>query len=253
MKNIINVIIIDDEESYASSLEILLKKNFPKINVIGSSYSVKDGVNLLSLTKPDLVFLDINMPDGSGFDLLERIKEKSFEVIFTTSFSEFAFRAFEVAALHYLMKPMTLEKLTEAMERYEKMQGKDDFDEKLRILKESLLEKPQKILLPLSDGQTVFNISDIVRCEAEGSYSRVFFNNNTKELICKPLQNLDRLLNELDFVRIHNSHLVNLRYVKKYVPGKSATVQLSDKTELPISQSQKPDFSLRLKKYAKTM
>jgi two-component system LytT family response regulator len=251
MNDRIDAVIIDDEENFSSSLEILLRKNFPKINIVGEANSVKNGVALINKTKPKLIFLDINLPDGAGFDILEQTDYKSYSIIFTTSFSEFALRAFEFSAIHYLMKPMTIEKLREAIDRYEKTHDKDFIEEKLKILKESLIDRPKRILLPTIDGIGVFNVSDIIRCEADNNYSIVYFNNKQKLVLSKPLQYLDKMLIELDFVRTHSKHLVNLRYVKKFGNGRKSFVQLTDNTELPISQTQKIEFAERLKLFAK--
>lgn len=251
MSDIINTVIIDDEQNFIYSLEILLKKNFPNINIIGKASTVAEAESLLKLANPVLVFLDINLPDGTAFDLLEKLPNHNFEIIFTTAYTEFAFKAFEFSALHYLMKPMTIEKLQEAIERFLKIRNSENLDEKLLVLKESLVKKPQKILLPSSDGISVFNISDILRCEADNNYAFVYFINKQKILVSKPLQSLDKILNDLDFVRIHSKHLINLRYVKKYVTGRKPYVILTDNTELPISQTQKSEFADRLKQFAK--
>jgi two-component system LytT family response regulator len=133
--NNVKAVIIDDEENFTSSLEILIKKNFPNIIISGTATNVKDGVALINKTMPNLVFLDIHLPDGNGFDLLETTKFNSYEVIFTTSFSEYAVRAFEVSAVHYLLKPIELPKLKEAINRFNSKIDNDKFDEKLRILK----------------------------------------------------------------------------------------------------------------------
>ncbi len=252
MNEKINAIIIDDEENFTAALEILLRKHFPKINIVGNAISVASGVAMITTYKPKLVFLDINLPDGLGFDILSKTSELSYEIIFTTAYNEFALRAFEVSALHYLMKPITVEKLRDAIERYEKAHEKDYFDEKLKILKESLVDKPQRILLPTSDGMSVFNIADIVRCEADSNYSFVHFNTKHKVHLSKPLQYLDKILNELDFVRIHHKHLVNLRYMKKYKSGRKPYILLSDNTELPISETYSTAFAEHLKHFAKS-
>lgn len=253
MNNAIKTVIIDDEENFSSSMEIILKKSFPKMSVLGKATTVKDGIALVNKTMPDLVFLDINLPDGTGFDLLEKTTFNGFETVFTTSYSEYAVRAFEVSAIHYLLKPIDQTKLKEAVDRFVSKADNERLDEKLRILKESLLDKPQKILLPTSEGQNIFNISEIVRCEADGSYSNVFFNNGEKLMISKPLQHLQKILIDLDFVRIHNKHLVNMKFVKKYVSGKAPKLILTDETELQISQHQKSDFADKLKSYVKSL
>lgn len=251
--NQIKAVIIDDEDNFISSLEILLRKHFPKVNIIGTATSVKEAITLIRKTTPNLVFLDINLPDGSGFDILEKTDNQSYEIIFTTSFSEFALRAFEFSALHYLMKPMTVEKLKEAMDRYEKVHDKDNFDDKLRILKESLLDRPQKILIPTSDGQNIFNISDIVRCEADDTYSTIYFKNGKNILLSKTLKSWQLILNDLGFARIHSKHLINLCYVQKYKGGRDPYVVLTDETKLDISPTYKTEFAARLKNFVKTL
>ncbi len=253
MSEQIKAVIIDDEENFSSALEIQIRKQFPNLIVVGTAKTIKEGIQLINRTMPDLVFLDINFPEGNGFEIIESTKFTRYEVIFTTSFSEYAVRAFEVSAIHYLLKPIDQVKLKEAINRFNLKTDNDKFDEKLRILKESLQDRPQKILLPTSDGQNIFNISEIIRCEADSSYSTVFFNNGNKLLIAKPLQHLHKILVELDFARIHSKHLVNLKYVKKYVAGRIPHLILTDGTDLQISQHQKSDFADKLKKYVKSV
>lgn len=251
MEKTINAVIIDDDENFIASLVILLGNNFENVKIVGIAYSVEKAISLINGSNPDLIFLDINLPDGTGFDILEQTNHKEYETIFTTSFSEHAIKAFEFSALHYLLKPLDEMKLQEAIGRYSKLHEKDLLDEKLQILKESLMEKPQRILLPSSAGLCVHNISEIVRCEADNNYSHVFFNNNKIIMLSKPLQQLDKMLNGLDFVRIHSKHLINLRYVAKYHRGMTPSVMLTDKTDLPITQTYKTEFIERLKNFAK--
>lgn len=249
----INAIIVDDEENFSNSLEILLRKNFPKVNIIGYVSTVKDAVKLIKKSSPTLVFLDINLPDGTGFDILDQTDTKSYDIIFTTAYSQYAVRAFEFAALHFLLKPISLASLKEALERYSKAHDKDFLDVKLRILKESLVDKPEKILFPTQEGINVFNIFDIVRCEADDNYAKVYFNNGKSQLITKPLLSLKKILNELGFVRIHSKHLINLRYVKKYLNNRNPSVLLSDETELPLTPTYKQEFVERLHQFAKSL
>ena len=253
MSDIINAVIIDDEENFITSLEILINKNFPNINIIGKATNINDSVALLKLTNPKLVFLDINLPDGTAFDILEQLDQKDFEIIFTTASSEYAFRAFEFSAIHYLLKPMTVDKLKEAMDRYFKVQNANVSDDNLSVLKDSLFNnKTQKILLSSIEGMSLYNISDIIRCESDNNYTKIFFVKKDKILVSKPLLSFNKLLKNFDFVRIHNQHLINLRYVKKYLTGRKSSVLLLDGTELPVSQSHKNEFLDRLKLYANT-
>jgi two-component system LytT family response regulator len=251
MNNLIKAVIIDDEENFIASLEILLKKHFKQILIIGKAGTIEDGLSLINQNMPDLVFLDIHLPDGNGFDLINYSKYKNFDVIFTTSFSEYAVRAFEVSAIHYILKPIELKKLEEAIDRFEKKIDNENLDEKLRLLKESLLEKPQKILLPTSEGNCIYNIGEIIRCEAESSYSTVYFLNGEKVMISKPLQSLHKILSELDFVRIHAKFLINLKFVKRYVIANSPKVVMVDNAEFPISHNQKKLFVDKMRNYVK--
>lgn len=250
MKKKIKAVIVDDEISFVSSLEILLKMNFADVQIVANADSVKSAVEMINEHKPDLVFLDINLPDGDGFDVLQQTNKEAFKTIFTTSMSGYAIKAFDFAALHYLVKPLKLDKLQEAMGRYNDIHNNNDFDTKLRILKESLPGKPEKIFLPLSNGMVAFNLSDIVRCQAEDNCCMVYLNNGKHELITRPLQSLHTALNDLDFVRIHSKHLINLRYIKQYKSGRQPCIILSDDTELPISQTYRNEVSLMLKQYA---
>lgn len=252
MNSKIRAIIIDDEDTFVSSLSILLNKNFADITIVDKAYDVKSAIISIKKHNPDLIFLDINLPDGTGFDLLEKLDQRNFEIIFTTSFSDYAIRAFEFAALHYLTKPIELPRLKDALDRFVKIKSHEFLDEKLSILKQSLSDKPNKILLPSANGSEVYNLADIVRFEAESNYSKVYFNNNKSVLISKSLGTFCQMLVDMDFVRIHNSHLINLRYVSRFVNGKNAKVVLTNELELAISQSQKNIFIDKLKLYAKS-
>ena len=252
MNNKINAIIIDDEETYISSLSVMLKMEFPQINIIDKCFNVESAIKSIKKHKPELIFLDIILPDGTGFDLLEKLDNRNFDIIFTTSHSEFAVRAFEFSALHYLTKPIEIEKLKIAIDRFSKTQIKENFDERIKILKESFMDKPQKILLPSLEGLNVYNISDIIRCEADGNHTKVFIVNMKPINISKSLSNISKLLVDLDFARIHKSDLINLRYVKRFISKKSAKVVLINDDELIVSQNQREAFTEKLKSYAKS-
>jgi two-component system LytT family response regulator len=193
------------------------------------------------------------LPDGSGFDILEKTLFTGFEVIFQTSFNEYAVQAFEFSALHYLLKPINFDKLKRALDRYKTYKTYDNLDNKLRILKESIsTEKPNNILLQSGEGLTMYNINEIVRCMADANYTKIFFNNGENILISKNLQNFDTMLSGSNFVRVHNSHLVNLKYVKKFIRGKHAYIVLADGNEIPISEQKKDEFKEQLSHFAKS-
>jgi len=248
-----NAIIVDDEQNFVSALELLIKMNYQNVKILAVANNVAEGILMIDTHNPNLVFLDINLPDGLGFDIIENTTFNDYEVIFTTSYNEYAVRGFEVSALHYLLKPIEEGKLYEAISRFQEKTYKDIFEQKMRILKDSLNNDPQKIMLQTGNGYQIFNISDIVRCEADHGYSRVYFNDGTKLHITRTLQNMQNTLNELNFVRVHNAHLINLRYVSKYVSGRNPEIIMNDGKNIPISQTHKVEFAERLNNYVKSV
>lgn len=247
----ISAVIIEDNESQLRELELLLNVSHPEITCKGSAGDVKSGIELINKQKPDLVFLDIDLPGGTGFDIIENTKVNHYKVIFTTVHQKYAVRAFELSALHYLIKPIKAEKPKEAINRYPDTQD-DDFVQKLQILKESLQERPQKIMLPTDDGRIFVNIADIVRFEAYEGYARVFFNDGRKNmLISKTLNELNNLLTDMDYARPHNSHLVNLKYIEKYRTRGNGSVLMKDDTEISITQTYRSSFKQAIENFAR--
>ena len=163
MKKLINTIIVDDEKKSIFSLEMLLEKYCPEINIIGTAESVKQAIESINILKPDLVFLDITMPDGDGFDVLENVNFIDFEVIFVTAFNQYALKAFEFSAIHYLLKPVNYTELQKAVKRFENLKSKDVFNEKIQVLRDSLNNKHKKIILPSFDGLEIINLDEIIR------------------------------------------------------------------------------------------
>lgn len=252
--NDIKVVIVEDEPNEQSALVSLLSKHFPNLTIAGSASTVKDSIILINKTKPDLVFLDMSLPDGNGFEILEQTSYTGYEIIILSSYSDYAVKAFEFSALHYLLKPITLEKLRQGIDKYKDNKTFVNLDDKLRILKESISsDRPNSILLPTGDGLTMYNISEIVHCMADASYTKVFFNNGETIIVSKNLQNFDSILSGSNFVRVHNSHLINLKYVKKYVRGKQAYVILTDGNEIPVAEHRKDNFKEHLNLFAKTL
>jgi two-component system LytT family response regulator len=252
MNNILNkvkVIIIDDELSFVSSLEIIINANFPEFEIVGKGYSMKQGVDLILQLSPDLVFLDVNLPDGNGFDVLNETKSVSFEVIFASAFSEYAFLAFEFSALHYITKPLQLDKLKDAIDRFSKKITLTDFDSKIQVLKEGLEAKPKRIVLPTLDGQNIFYIEDIVKCESDNHYITIYFSDNKKVHILYSLQKLISILLNYDFVRIHNQYLVNMNYIQRVDIGLNSFVTMKDNVKLPISRNSKNEFQRKFSNF----
>lgn len=234
----ITTIIIDDEKYSCENIRAELLTFSDSINIVGEAYSVASAVPLIEQLRPDLIFLDINLGDGMGFDVLEKIKHRQFKLVFVTAYDQYAIRAFKFNALDYLLKPLNKLELNRVMEKIISEQSKQSIriDELLKNLRE---KKPKKIVIPSQEGYTLYEIDEIVRCQSDGNYTLIFLTNGQKILSSKTLKFFDDLLISMDFERIHNSHLVNMNHVKKYINLEGGVLKMSDESEIPISQRKK--------------
>ena len=246
----LQTLIVDDEKRGRELLRMVLATHCPEVKVIGEASNIKEAHNLIIATDPDLVFLDIEMPGGTGFDLLTKFDEINFEVIFVTAFDKYAIKAIKFSAMDYLLKPVDEEELVKAIKRVEENQNKKSNKDRVSNLI-SNVRKPndnQKIGLTSSDGLEFIEIKNILRCEADGKYTSVFLHDGKKLLVSKNLKEFEDLLTENNFFRIHHSHLVNLDYIKKYQSGRGGYVVMSDGSTITVSQRKKEDFLSSLKK-----
>lgn len=250
MDGMTKVVLVDDDKTSILTLRTLLTTNFPNMDIVGTAYSVNEAVPLIDKVKPELVFLDINMPDGEGFDVIERVTFKEFRVIFITAFDKYAVRAFEFSALHYLVKPITNEMLESAINRFRDLKV-EEINNRLTVLRDNLRTKNEKIIIPSTDGLNVVKLGDIVRLEASDVYTLFYMTNGQRFVASKPLNNYEKILEDLPFSRIHSKHLINLMYIKRYVKGKGGSVILEDNTEVEVSVRKKADFIEKLKNYAR--
>ncbi|MCD4696260.1 MAG: response regulator transcription factor [Bacteroidales bacterium] len=248
----IKTVIIDDEENCLSALELLIEKHCPELVLVNKANSVETGVKAIEESEPDLVFLDIRMPDGDGFSVLDKAKERKFEVIFTTAHEEYAIRAFEFSAIHYLLKPIDKAALIEAVERLNNHNRKViDVNQRLDILKENFNENHNRIMLPSMEGFSIYKIEDIIRCEAEGSYTNVYLINESKPvLVSNPIGNYEKLLIGLNFCRVHNKHLVNLKHVTGFHKAYGGFLVMQDGTEVKVADRKKNYLLEKLKNLA---
>jgi len=252
MSNLIQAIIVDDEDNSLEALAILLQKYCPDVQIIGSAQTVASAIELIDNVKPELVFLDIALPDGQGFEVLEEVGYTGFEVIFTTAYDQYALKAFDFSALDYLLKPISAEKLQQAVERFEKIRKDENYVDRVSVLKDSLANHNERIILSSMDGFDVYKISDIVRCEANGSYTTFYIKGGVRIITSKTLNNFERLLADLSFVRVHSKHLINLEYVKKYISGRGGYIVFEDGTQVDVSERKKKEFIMRMKGHART-
>ncbi len=235
----LRAIIIDDEEKSRKLLKSLLNLLPHEIDIIAEADDVESGISTIKKNKPDLVFLDIHLRTGLGFDILERITEKNFKVIFTTAYDQYAIRAFRISAIDYLLKPIDPELLNEALDRAQKTHLSDNkFDEKLKIARNK--DKTfNRLALCTSEGIHFVNTKDIVYCKGEGSYTRFFLNNDKSVIISKGIKEYDELLNPQGFYRVHQSFLVNINQIDQFLKEDGGTLLMKSGVKIIVSRRKK--------------
>jgi len=246
-------VIIEDEKSNLQTLTYLLDKNFPSIELLGSATTVKGGVQLIEKAMPQLVFLDISLPDGTGFEVLEKTSFKNFKVIFTTALDSFALRAFEFSALHYILKPVTYEELKNAIERYYSLKTDILIEDKVNVYKQNIQNNFQKIIIPSIEGFSMIMLDDVIRLEADDAYTIFVLKTKQRLIASKPLNSFEKILSDLPFSRVHNKHLINLKFVNRYLKGKGGYVIMENGDEIEVSVRRKVDFLLAMKNYARAV
>lgn len=247
----INTVIIDDEELSRTVLNNLITKYCPQLTVVGLASSASTGLALINKASPDLVFLDIEMPGGSGFDLLKKIVDKNFALIFTTAYDQYALKAFKFCAVDYLLKPIDIEELMEATKKVENVKVNSGFKESIKNLLENYNapnSKTNKIALPTLNGLEFVEIKDIIRCEADGKYTNCFLSSGKKLYSSKGLKDFEEQLSSYNFCRIHHAHLVNLDHIKNYFKGDGGYVLMSNGDNVMVSKRKKEDFLKQLNK-----
>ncbi|HYG15500.1 MAG TPA: LytTR family DNA-binding domain-containing protein [Bacteroidia bacterium] len=238
----INAVIIDDEEISRKTLANILNEYFPDIKLCGTACTVEEGISAIRKYTPRLVFLDIAMPDGDGFEVLENTRDIPCKTIFITAYHNYAIRAFEFSALHYLLKPINIEELERAINRFS-ASGTVEFEhERIEILKQGMQDTIKKIALPTNDSILFVELDHIIRCEASHNYTIFYLKNKGTAVMSKSLQNYEKLLTPYNFFRVHDKHLVNLKYVDQYRRGKGGFAVLEDGSEVEISIRKKDDF-----------
>lgn len=237
----IKAIIIDDEPAARASLALEIQLHCPQIAIIAEAASVAEGVETLQRNpQASLLFLDIQLSDGSGFDLLQQVNFEHLKIIFTTAYSEYALRAIKFAPLDYLLKPIDAQELKDAVEKVFKSK-QTDLQEQIRLFMQQWggTPSPPRIALATADGIHLHYVKNIVRCASDGNYTTVFFEDKSKLLVAKTLKDLEMLLAPHSFERIHKSHLINLDHLKRYYNRFSGEVEMSDGAILPVAQRKK--------------
>jgi two-component system, LytTR family, response regulator len=238
-------LIIDDEPKNVRILKKLLEDYCPQVEVIGDADDAKMAYSTIRELKPELVFLDIEMPYGNAFDLLDKLLPIDFEIIFITAFDDYSLKAFKYSALDYLLKPVDIEELKAAVKKAsEKITGKNinlQLGNLLSNLKNSQVTL-QKIALPHADGIVFINVEEIIRCEANGNYTIIYADSKEKITASKTIKDYEELLPPGIFCRIHNSHIINLNRIKKYHRGRGGFVVMDDGTSIEVASRRRDEF-----------
>lgn len=246
--NALNAIIIDDEERARNTLSSLLLNYCPEIKVISTCSNVPDGVIAINKNKPDVVFLDIEMPDYNGFELLGFFREIDFEIIFVTAYSEYAIKAFEISAVDYILKPIDIDQLKNSVEKLKQKKLHSQMQEQIELLKDSYKGNSiRKIALSMNDGLTFVEVDDIVYLEADGAYTNFHLKSGNKILVSKKLKFYEDILSiRPSFFRTHRSFLINVNYIKKYSRSENLII-LDNGSDVVISRDRKQEFETLLK------
>lgn len=240
----IKAILIDDELNSLQNLEKKLQEFCPDVDIVAVTQKPEEGILLIRQHQPEVVFLDIEMPRMSGFRLLEEIGEYDFDIIFTTAYNHYSIDAIRISAFDYLVKPIGIEDLQHAVERLTKSKGTQT-KEKIDILKKSLGEnksQDDKIAISTSEGIEFVPIKNILHIESKSNYSKIYLPEDKTITVSKILKDFEEMLSPYNFLRIHNSHLINLNYIKKYMRKNGGQVMLQDGTVIEISRRKKEEF-----------
>ena len=246
----IKAIIIDDEQHCIDRLQNLLREHCSAaVQVMGAFRSVEEGAKAIHELKPALVFLDVEIQDKTGFDLLQQVDEISFAVIFTTAYQQYAVQAFKFSALDYLLKPIDPDDLMQAVHKLKEKNSKEEMAAKLDALfynLKSMQGATKKISVPTINGLSFIDISNIIRCQSDINYTTIFLKDKQKIIVAKTLKEFDGLLTGYNFYRVHNSHLINLSYVKNYNKGKGGFITMTDNSVVEVSTRRKDEFLKKL-------
>lgn len=238
----LNVVIVDDEEKARGSVKKMIETYTREVRVVGEAGSVQTGIQTIRELKPEVVLLDIQMPDGSGFDLLQQIDHPDVKIIFITAYEEYAIKAFKFSALDYLLKPLDPDELTRALEFAGSTLEKENARIKLEAFManyQNMANEVKKIVLKTAESIHLVQVSDIIRCEATGNYTKFFFASKNSILVSRTLKKFDEMLNDYGFFRVHQSHLVNLNHILQYEKGDGGSLILTDQKTVPVATRKK--------------
>ena len=236
----LRAILVEDEKTSRDILRNYLAKYCPKVELIGEASNVEEGLILIRNNELDLVFLDVEMPYGNAFDLLDKVGDRQFETVFVTAFNQYAMDALNAHASYYLLKPISIDKLIMAVDYVTEIKMKEDSlqNKVLRPINDLIVGK---ITIPLQNGFEVLQIEDILYCQADDNYTNIFLT-NSKKLVSKTLKYFEIALNQYGFARVHKSYLVNVNAIEEYKKGKGGSVVLNNGKQIMVSPSKKKEL-----------
>jgi two-component system, LytTR family, response regulator len=241
----IRCILVDDEKNALEMMEWLIKTYCPSVEIVEMCNSAEQGIEAIHKYKPDVVFLDIEMPKMNGFDMLEQFDKLFFDVVFCTAYDQFAIKAFKYSALNYLLKPVDPDDLKATIARIEERKSiptKEQFELLLQNIAQPVKSTPPRIALTTGDGMIFVPTTDIIYCEAESNYTKVVLTGGKKIVVSKVLKDIDEALSGPDFCRVHSSFLINVNRIKKYVRGDGGYLVMDDDTDVSISRNRRQEF-----------
>jgi two-component system, LytTR family, response regulator len=239
---LIRVVIVEDESVAFQLLKHTIESNFSDIQIVGHADSCTSAILTIKSEKPDIVFLDIQMQDGSGFSVLEEFDTIDFGIIFVTAFDKYAINAIRFSALDYILKPVKAEDIKSALSRYKKSKNIPDASQRHTALLENIKttkSAPQKIVLPTNEEYHIVSPDEIIRCQSDNYYTNIFLTNGKTVLVSKTLKEYETLLSDSGFIRPHNSHLINIKYIKTFVRLEGGYIVMSDNKIIPVSRRKK--------------
>lgn len=247
----LNAVIIDDESQARSALKYEIREHCPQVNLVGEAYDVKSGIDIIKQKHPDVIFLDIRLTDGLGFDILKEIKNESIKIIFTTAHSQYALKAIKFSALDYLLKPVSASELKSAIEKISSSNFDDltSFEAYLHNLTADA--KNKKIAISTSSGIHLIALQEIIYCQSEGNYTKIVFKDGKNMVSAKTLKGYEELLSPYGFVRIHLSYLINIEHLISYNSRDNGSVTLLGNHTFPVAQRKKTFLLQILNSYNK--
>ncbi|HLZ89417.1 MAG TPA: LytTR family DNA-binding domain-containing protein [Puia sp.] len=241
----ISAIIIDDEKKSRMSLLQKLQSYCPTVEIVGEAANGPAGKELIESLKPDLVFLDIVMPRMNGFEMIASLSHRNFEIIFTTAYSQYAIQAIRYSAFDYLLKPVDIEDLRNAIQKIGLKIAASDKEERLMVLLQNLSnekERSKRIVIPTAEGLLFISVDDIIHLEASSNYTFVYFLHEPRLVACRTLKEFEEMLPDSIFFRIHHSHIININAIKKITRDEGNRVELTNGNVVDISRRRKDEF-----------